>query len=495
MDINLSKSRYCRGLQCPKMLWLEQHKPEMAVNTAPESILANGNMVGDYARRYFGEYSLVEYNTDKTVMAEQTAELMAKGAQNIAEASFCTDGLYCAVDILHRNGSSFDIVEVKSSTSSADIYIEDMSFQYYVLTQCGIPINKVYLLHINSNYTRQGELEIDRLFTLEDHTDDAKERFDKVGSCIRSIRQFNDTDTEPDYAVGVHCTSPYDCAFDGYCKGVLPEHNVFDIYRLGTKKKYELYHKGIISFADIISNGVKLGAAQKLQVETTYYNKPDSIDPEGIKSFLDTLTYPVYHLDFETFMQPIPEFDGVRPYMQIPFQYSLHIEQKDGSLDHKEYLAKEGTDPRRGVAESLCKEIPDDVCVLAYNMSFEQGVLANLAEQFPDLSEHLLAIRKNMKDLATPFQKKWYYTEAMGGYYTIKKVLPALFPDDPELDYHNLEGVHHGGEASAAFATLADHTPEEIAVIRSNLLKYCGLDTYAMVKLLSRLREACGEDK
>ena len=83
----------------------------------------------------------------------------------------------------------------------------------------------------------------------------------------------------------------------------------------------------------------------------------------------------------------------------------------------------------------------------------------------------------------------------MGGYYTIKKVLPALFPDDPELDYHNLEGVHHGGEASAAFATLADHTPEEIAVIRSNLLKYCGLDTYAMVKLLSRLREACGEDK
>ena len=175
--------------------------------------------------------------------------------------------------------------------------------------------------------------------------------------------------------------------------------------------------------------------------------------------------------------------------MQIPFQYSLHIEYEDGTLEHREFLAEAGTDPRRAVAESLCNDIPDNVCLLAYNMGFEKRVLKNLAKQFPDLSAHLMNIRKNLKDLAEPFQQKWYYTRGFGGKYTIKRVLPTLFPDDPELDYHNLEGVHHGGEASAAFATMASHTPEEIEVIRKNLLKYCGLDTYAMVKILQKLRE------
>ena len=165
------------------------------------------------------------------------------------------------------------------------------------------------------------------------------------------------------------------------------------------------------------------------------------------------------------------------------------VQYEDGRLEHLEFLAKEGTDPRRAIAESLCKDFPKDVCVLAYNMSFERGVLARLAAVFPDLSDHLLAIRENIHDLMIPFQKQYYYTKAMQGSYSIKYVLPALYPDDPELDYHSLEGIHHGGEASAAFAGLAEKSSEEIPTIRENLLKYCGLDTYAMVKVLGKLKE------
>lgn len=268
---------------------------------------------------------------------------------------------------------------------------------------------------------------------------------------------------------------------------------MFNISRLQLQKKYELYHKGIVSYEDLLKDKSELNSRQELQVETSVLNLPDHIDKAEIKAFLNTLSYPIYHLDFETYQEAVPQFEGGIPYAQIPFQYSLHIEQEDGTLEHKEFLAKEGTDPRRALAESLCKDMPMNVCSLAYNMSFERTVIQKLADLFPDLEEHLLNIRENMHDLMIPFSKGHYYCDAMQGSYSIKYVLPALCPGDPELDYHNLDGVHNGSEASAAFATMTAHTPEEIKEIRNNLLKYCGLDTYAMVKVLGKLKEAVSD--
>ena len=345
-------------------------------------------------------------------------------------------------------------------------------------------------MHINNTYVRQGELDLQQLFTLEEFTDVVKEKFDEVEEIIQSIRAYVDTETEPERDIGLYCGDPYPCAFYKYCSKHVPEPSVFSVRRLKAKKKYEYYHQGIITFEDIVKQQPKLSAVQWRQVETAYYNKEDEVDVDAIKSFLDTLSYPLYHLDFETFKQAIPEFDGLSPYAQIPFQYSLHIEQADGTLEHREFLAKEGTDPRRAIAESLCKDFPTDVCVLAYNMSFERGVLESLAGLFPDLANHLLAIRENIHDLMSPFLQQQYYSKAMQGSYSIKYVLPALCPNDPELDYHALEGVHNGSEAMETFADMPNHTPEEIKVMRNNLLKYCCLDTLAMVKVLEKLREA-----
>ena len=191
-------------------------------------------------------------------------------------------------------------------------------------------------------------------------------------------------------------------------------------------------------------------------------------------------------------MQPvIPRYIGTKPYAQIPFQYSLHyIEHEGGKLEHKEFLAESGTDPRRAIAESLCRDIPMNVCVTAYNKAFECTRLKELAEAFPDISEHLLNIEQNIKDLLVPFQSGYYYNRAMGGSFSIKSVLPAIFPDDPALDYHNLEGVHNGGEAMAIFPKIKDMPPEEQITARYNLLKYCELDTLAMVKVWEELLRA-----
>ena len=493
---DLSKSRYCKGVQCPKILWLEHYKPEEKADILPESVLENGNRVGDLARRYFGDYSLVEFSFDKSAMTAQTALFIASGSENVAEASFLTDDwLYCAVDILHKNEDGWDIVEVKSSTEVSDIYIEDMAFQYYVLTQCGVNVKRVYNIHINNKYVRRGELDLKGLFRLEDYTVKVTEKQSEVAENIERIRSYISVDVEPARDIDVYCEKPYECAFKGYCGRHLPEHSIFDLAGIQARTAYKRYHSGIVSFEDVLANAkeIKLSDKHRRQIEFTLNDLPDEVNAEKIRAFLDTLTYPVYHLDFETYQQAIPEFDGVSPYQQIPFQYSLHIEQEDGTLEHREFLAKEGTDPRRAIAEQLVSDIPVGVCSLAFNMSFEKTVIKNLAELFPDLSERLLDIRENMHDLMIPFKDHDYYSKAMMGSYSIKYVLPALYPDDPELEYHNLDGVHNGSEASEAFAAMAQHSPEEIAVIRQNLLKYCGLDTYAMVKVLRKLKEAAGQ--
>ncbi|MBO4616175.1 MAG: DUF2779 domain-containing protein [Lachnospiraceae bacterium] len=491
-QFGLSKSKYCKGVQCPKILWMDTHMSEKA-KPGDDSVLETGTRVGDLARGYFGEYTLVEFNLDKGIMVSDTKRLIdeGKGDRTIAEASFYWDGLFCSVDLLRVHGEECSIVEVKSSTEVKDIYVDDLAFQYYVLSKCGMKIKSASLMHIDSSYERHGELELDKLFVVKDYTDAAKDKMQEVEENVRQIRLFQENTEEPEKDIALCCEVPYECAYYDYCHRQIPERSVFDIKGLFTSKKYEYYHQGIISFEDVIRCKPKLSDKQLQQVETDYFDRPDVIIPEKIREFLNTLRYPLYHLDFETFQQAIPEYDGLHPYEQIPFQYSLHIEHEDGKLEHKEFLAKEGTDPRRAIAESLCSDFPKDACVLAYNMSFERRVLKSLAKIFPDFADHLLAIRDNICDLMVPFQNQDYYTKAMQGSYSIKYVLPALYPDDPELDYHSLEEIHHGGEASSAFADLVNRTPEQIEITRRNLLKYCGLDTYAMVKVLAKLREVC----
>ena len=487
--MELSKSTYCRCLPCPKIPWLDTHRPEAAVDTAPDSALRNGLRVGELARGYFGAYCLVEPRADKGAMARQTAAWMADEVDNIAEASFETDGLFCSVDLLHRTGDGWDIVEVKSSTHVADIYVEDAAFQYYVLTKCGVRVTGVYILHINNAYVFHDTLDLLGLFKMADCTELCRERQAVVAENIRAMRASAAGAEEPAADLSAGCESPYPCPYTAYCRRHIPSPSVFDIRGLRTDKKYELYRAGIVSFEDVTVRKPKLSAAQLRQVETAFYHLPDTIDREAIRAFLDTLTYPVYHLDFESFQLAIPQWEGCRPYEQIPFQYSLHIEQRDGTWEHREFLAPEGTDPRRALAERLCRDIPSDVCALAYNMRFEKSVIEGLARLFPDLAEHLMAIRENLRDLMVPFQKQAWYSEAMRGSFSIKYVLPALFPDDPALDYHNLPTVHNGSEASDAFARMGDLPPEEIQTLRAGLLKYCELDTLAMVKLLDRLRD------
>ncbi len=489
----LSKSKYTRALQCPKMLWMDMYMPEKAEQDGnTDAVFETGNEVGDLARQYFGEYVLVDFDKGLQFMLEETQKYINENAKNIAEASFSYNGNFCSVDILHKNPYGWDIVEVKSSTWVHSVYLDDMAYQFYVLKKCGINVTGVYNMHLNSDYTRQGDLDLQQLFKIEDCTETVLEKQRTIESNINGIRKYMALadDFEPERDLGIYCYEPYPCVYYSYCSRHLPELSVFNIRNFSKKKKFDLYNKGIVSFDDIIKKKPKLSSKQWLQVDTAVNHYVPHIDKLGIKSCIEQYTYPLYYLDFETYQPSIPEYDGEKPYMQIPFQYSLHIQkEKGGELEHREHLGVAGTDTRRALAEQLCNDIPMNVCSLAYNMKFEKMIIRQLAEQYPDLAEHLMNIHDNMQDLMIPFKEKYYYSEALEGSYSIKYVLPALCPDDPELDYHNLEGIHNGGEAMAAFPDLPNHTPEEQEIIRKNLLAYCGLDTLAMVKVLEKLYE------
>lgn len=494
-ELYLSKTKYCRAIQCPKMFWMDKFKPEEAEQTTPDAIFETGTRVGELAKGIFGEYIDIEYNKDKSQMIIQTEEALKNKPNIITEASFSYDNNFCSVDILKNDEDGVEIYEVKCSNHMKDTHKDDASYQCYVLTNLGFNVKKVCIVHLNREYIRHGELEISKLFKFEDITDIAHEKYEEIKNNIEELNQYMKTyaqDKEPDQQIGMQCFNPYPCQYWNYCTRHLPENNIFKVRDMRKKQMLEFYYQGKYSFEDIQDEEIK--PKFKEQIDFEINDLEDKIDVEKIREFMNTLSVPIYFLDFETIMPAIPEYDGIHPYMQIPFQYSLHyIEKENGEVKHKEYLAKPGIDPRREVAERLVQDIPINVCVVAYNMGFEKRVIKELAEAFPDLSEHLLNIRENMKDLMLPFEYRYYYTKSMEGFYTIKYVLPALFPDNPELDYHNLEDVHNGGEAPEIFLSLPSKSKEEQEKLRKALLEYCKLDTYGLVKIWERLREVIGE--
>ena len=491
-----SKSRYCEFCQCQKAAWLRKYKPEEFVqDNSVEARLETGNEVGDLAMGLFGEFVEVtarkaDGKLDLDKMKELTRQYIQEGRNVICEASFDFNGLYCAVDILLKTPDGYAIYEVKSATHAKYVNIQDVTYQKYVLEKCGIKVTGTYLVTINSDYVFDGELDLHKLFKITDLSGFVPDEMEFIEPNLASAEKILSSDTEPNTDLGEYCKNPYTCGFFGYCGKHLPTPSVFDIYNLPFKTKINLYRKGVISFEEVLKDGYVNDPLRLRQIDFALNDRGTHINKERIRQFLGKLTYPLYFLDFETMQTVIPQYVGTKPYQQVTFQYSLHyIENDGGELKHKEFLGDPETDPRRALAEQLIADIPDNACVLAYNKAFECTRIGELAKAYPDLATKLLKIKDNIKDLLDPFRAGYYYNRAMGGSFSIKKVLPAIFPNDPDLDYHNLDGVQNGAEAMFIFPQMKNMLPEEREKTRQSLLKYCGLDTYAMVKIWQKLNE------
>lgn len=488
----LSKSMYCDCIQCEKILWMDRHRRECSAKGQSESALEEGRKVGELARGLFGEYVEVAYEGGTEARVKRTSELLKHGPNVIAEASFSFENKFCSVDILKNDADGVEIYEVKASTHVDEIHLEDLAYQYFVLSCLGFNIKRACIVYLNNKYVREGELDLDGLFRIEDATEFCIDNMEKVVVLVDMIEDFigmHGASEEPDVAISERCFSPRQCRYWDYCTRDLPRPNVFDIAGMYKKTKFELFNEGKVSFEDLQNEDLRPKYLEQIDFELN--NREPKVNMEAIQDILDSLKYPLYFIDYETFRSPIPEIEGTKPYQQIPFQYSLHIIAHEGAeVEHREFLAEaDDEDIIRSFAESMIADMPEDGSVIIYNNSFEPARNREIAGMCPDLASEMERINANMVDFMVPFRDRNYYVREMQGSHSIKMVLPALYPDDLDLDYAGLPGVHNGGEASEAFVALKDMTPEEQEMTREGLLRYCELDTLAMVKIWERFRE------
>ena len=483
----LSKSRFIKGLQCHKALWLTTHRPELKqeVSAQQQAVFDSGHDVGRWAQKLFP--GGVEVPFDGHSLSDQVAltqKLIKDGAQTIFEAAFSHDNVFVKADILHRGKSGWTLAEVKSGTNFKDVYLNDLAVQYHVISNSGLGLTKAMLLLIDTEYVRDGEIDPEKLFKFTDMTESVLEAQETVLEELGQQRTML-VGPEPVIDIGLHCNDPYDCDFMGHCWAHIPvKGSVFEFAGLGKKGCFALYDQGYLKMEDVPLS--KLKPKQRQQVECL--NRPEPVvDQVALREFLDGLVWPLAFLDFETtFMTPIPLFDGTSPYQAVPFQFSLHIQDKPGGeLRHLEFLSDDGHDPRPDFIEALLAAVPPSGSVIVWNQGFESGITNKLSDAFPGASEALQSLRARLVDLMVPFARREFYQGQMNGSYSIKAVLPALVP---ECSYQDLE-IQAGDVAASTWLEMAQTTDQDRkAHLRGALLRYCELDTLAMVKILEIIK-------
>lgn len=356
----LSKSTFVKGNQCTKALYLNRFHKELKdkISDTQEAIFAQGANVGLLAQKLFpGGIDLSPEDYTKFDQAvEQTKVALLKGNKTLYEPAFVFDEVLCALDILSKVNGKWSAFEVKSSTSVSDTYILDSALQYYVITNSGIKIDDIFIVYINNQYIKNGELDLNKLFIKESILEQVLELQSFIPTKIKELKTVLNQNKIPKVEIGEHCGNPYPCDFAGHCWKHIPENSVFDIANLRAAKKFELYQKDVVEVKDI-PRSFPLNDKQWQQVES-HLNDTTVIAKDEIKYFIEQLNFPLRFLDFETFQLCIPVFDNSRPYQQIVSQYSLHtLSSKKGKLQHAEFLAEaNGKDPRIGFVESLIRD-------------------------------------------------------------------------------------------------------------------------------------------
>ena len=487
---SISKSRFVSGVQCSKKIYFDYFRKDLKlpVSASTQQIFDLGHTVGELAQKSFpkGKDATPEDFSDFSKSIEQTKQWIAEKTENIYEATFSANNALVMLDILHCNNNEIWAIEVKSSTSVKEYHYQDAAFQYYVMSQSGCVPNQFFLMHINNQYVKNGEI-TSELFHLENITNHIIEMQPWVEENFENLLQVLDAAQEPDVNIGAHCSSPFECEYKHHCWKHVPEKSVFGLTKAG-KKSWQLYDDGILKMEDIPED-FNLSFSQQLQVNGIKNNESYK-DFNSIKDFLNTWETPLHFFDFETIFTAIPVLDGTRPYQQVPFQYSLHITDAENDIAHKEFLAdsrdflNSKIDPRKKMIDQMRSDFFGKGSIVTYNKGFEVGRLTELAKDFPEDSEFLFSLISRIVDLLVVFNKRWYYLPEMGNSASIKSVLPAIAP---EFSYCDLE-IGDGGSASTLFhASILDDI-QNTEELRKNLLKYCERDTFGMVVIYEFLK-------
>ena len=500
----LSKSRLVDALQCPRKLWLAVNNPGCASQEGGRDAKAEeGERVGalprDLAHRQCGssEYVGVSEPLGWRGGTRRSAEVLdAGGPCALFEAPFAHGALSVIADIVvrHANGELW-LIEVKSATKLAGKpYIDDAAFQSWVMTQCGHAPDRVLIRLIDSAWTYAGDDDYRGLFRDEDVTDEVRKRLPHVPALLH-VCQDVVAAAEPATRTGKHCDKPYPCAFAEHCQAWEREHfgapTAFPVSliggrfrgRLSAAEKQRIADEG---WADLRELPARFVSDPRAKAIIASVRTGKATATKGLRAKLAALPYPRYHFDFETINPAIPLWAGTQPYQQVPFQWSCHVEQRDGSVEHHAFLDLSGGDPREECARRIVALMGKrGGAVVVYFKPFEETRLKELARDLPHHAKGLQRVIAKLRDLL-PIVGEHYYHPDLNGSFSIKAVLPTVAP---ELDYAQLSEVQDGGAAQLAWleASASDTRAARRAELEAALLAYCQRDTEAMLVLTHRL--------
>lgn len=488
--MQISKSDYMLFLRHPAWLWLKKHDKEKLppVDDDLQGIFDAGFLFETYAEQLFPDavkLGFDGYGEYKTLTA-RTKAAIESGAKTILQGRFEADGITCICDVLARiDDMTFDLYEIKSSTSAKPEHEPDLAFQVEVIEGSGYKVRKVFVVHVNNEYIRSGEVKADELAKVTEVTDSVKKlkEFTKenIEKALKIVKRKERPDISPAHAkLGAFSDwlSIYKTLAD------VDEYSIYHLCSPGASKIGKLEEMGIKNIANI-PDSFELNEKQRSQVHATKYDEV-CINKPRIKTFLDGLEYPLYFLDYETLSSVVPYFDGLGPYKQLPFQYSLHVlEAPGGEVKHFEYLHSDNSNPVKTLSKALKSQIGTEGTVLVWFEGFEKSCNQLMGLVAPEYTQFYEELNDRIVDLMIPFSTCAYVHKDFFGSASIKKVLPVLIP---ELSYKDLD-IHAGGAAQRLWmeAVLDGKRPNEKDKILADLRKYCKLDTFAMVRIYQHL--------
>lgn len=437
----LSKSTFMYGQQCPKRLFLHKFASELRnpMTEAQQNVFTTGTNAGILAQDLFpgGVNAEPETPYEFHISVQKTKDFIAAGETIIYEAAFNFEGVLCAIDLLVKMEDGWHAFEVKSTNSAKSPHIQDAALQYYVMTNCGLDLKNISIVHFNKEYVKRGPIDVQQLFQKSPILEPVIELQEFISAKAKELKEIVINRIEPEIAPGNHCSKPYECDFTNHCWKNM---------------------------------------AEPAPVE---YGE-EKINPEDLKTFMDSLSYPLYFFDFETVAYGVPEYNESRPYQGVPFQFSLHVIDELGAvIRHIEYLGNGVEDPRPALIDSMIKNMGTTGNILVWYRPFEFGKISQLAIDYPQFAPELHAIQSRLVDLMVPFKKGYYRHPEMMGSSSIKKVLPVLIP---ELSYDYLN-IGEGGKASLTYSQLPTMDSETREQKVLDLLEYCKQDTWAMVRI------------
>lgn len=482
----LSKSKITSFEQCPKRLWLQTHRAELAeLDAGAEARFAAGHEVGDAACSLCSGGIMIEAEPDLATALQRTQELTSASAQvPLFEATFAHDGVLVRVDIMEPDGlGGWHVAEVKSSTSRKDYHVADLATQLWVLREAGVQVSSAAIRHLNNRFFLTEEGNYHGAFVDTPSLEDAKPLALKRPKLIAEIRSVLGGE-EPARDPGDHCRDPFPCEFLTYCSRDLEtaRYPVSSLPRTGRQLAAKWAERGIVELEDVPPGSFTNAVHARIH-EATLSGIPYH-DVDGARRIIGDWAFPRTYLDFETIAFALPRWLGTKPWEQVPFQFSAHIEDRAGQITHREFLSLDGKDPRRTCAEALVSQVPQEGTVIAYNAAFERTCILRLAERFSDLADDLRAIAARIADLLPVTREHWCHRD-QGGSWSIKAVIPTI----PTASTYDELDVGDGSAAQMAYleAINPDTSPERRQHLEQALKAYCAKDTFAMIEVLRHL--------